>query len=93
MPAKPQRLNRIYIRRRDIAMSLYRRNKELCFRSEDVMRLHWDRQGPRAREWARTMIKRMRNDGVVVSLHADPTNKRVMLYRFTDQALRGWHLA
>lgn len=84
-------LNRIYIRQADIAMSMYKRSKEYGFTTEDVMRLHWDRSGNRALEWARVIIKRMRNDGIVVVLDDSTlSDKRRRLYRFTKEALETW---
>lgn len=88
-------LNRIYVTQEEIARSMYRRRKEDAFTTEDVMRLHWDRQGARAIDWARTIIKRMRAAGIVEAYK--PTKAladgRRVLYRFTPEALAGWGLA
>lgn len=92
------RLNRIYIKDDDLITSLYRRGKEQGFTTEDVMRLHWDRQGEAALEWARLRIKRMRANGAVEAF--DPPedsplagDQRRKLYRVTEAKLRelGWH--
>lgn len=85
---------RIYIRRKHIAESLYRRSKEYLFTSDDVMRLHWDRQGPRAKRWAMRVINDMRRDGQVVRLDAKylSPNKKTAFYRMTNEALREWEI-
>ena len=90
------RLNRIYVKNRDIAESMYRRQKERRFTTEDVMRLHWDRQGKGAKAWARERIKRMRVAGYIESfvpegMPPDGDGRRV-LYRFTEGILKEWNL-
>lgn len=88
------RLNRIYVRQEDIASSLYKRRKERSFTTEDVMRLHWDRQGAKAIAWAREIIKRMLKAGVIESfkpddkMHAVEGDNRRVLYRFTEERLK-----
>lgn len=87
------RLNRIYIRDYELAVSLYRRRKERCFTTEDVMRLHWNRQGAAALAWARLRIVRMREKGIVESfVPDDETDKRRRAYTFTDEQLEEWNL-
>jgi hypothetical protein len=92
------RLNRIYIRHEDIARSLYKRRKELQFTTEDVMRLHWDRQGKRAKDWARKTIKRMRAEGTVEAMKPDSNMQapngdgRCCWYRITETAFKTWNL-
>lgn len=86
--------NRIYIRRKHIAESLYRRSKEYLFTSDDVMRLHFSRHGKRAKRWAMRVINDMRRDGEVVRLDAKylNPNKTVAYYRLTNDALRKWDI-
>lgn len=86
------RLNRIYIRTRDIAESMYKRSKERGFTTEDVMRLHWNRQGHDAIEWARLRVKRLRAQGVIEHVDAELADKRRVLYRFTEAVLQQWGL-
>jgi len=88
-------LNRIYVTREEIARSMYRRRLERGFTTDDLMRLHWDRQGKRAKAWAREMIKRMRADGVIVATAPEEGvegDKRKKLYAFTDEQLAAWGL-
>ena len=91
-------LNRIYIRHQDLARSLFRRRKELGFTSTDVMRCHWNRQGPRARAWAQEKIVRMRKDGIIETCRplegvAPPEgDRRMRWYRFTAAFLREYNL-
>lgn len=97
MARRGPQLNRIYIRHEDIALSLYKRGKELSFGTEDVMRLHWDRQGARAKKWAWHTIKLMREKGRVEALDVDPRNPpqgdgRQSLYRITDEFLKACNL-
>lgn len=90
-------MNRIYVKSEEVAKSMYRRKKERCFTTEDVMRLHWNRQGHDALEWARLRIKRLREDGLVENLTKEEAlahtgDKRRVLYRFTEAALQQWGL-
>jgi len=91
------RLNRIYITNKALTESLYKRSKELCFTTEDVMRLHWERQGARALSWARDRIKRLRKLGVIDTLVPDPRvpydgDHRRVRYRLKEEALKEWGL-
>lgn len=78
---------------------MYKRRKELCFTTEDLMRMHWNRQGQVALAWAREIIKRMLKAGVIEAYKPDPpTNpaekfdRRRRLYRFTEEKLKQWNL-
>lgn len=83
------RLNRIYVTDASLITSLYKRTKERGFTTEDVMRLHWDRQGKRALEWARLRIKRMRAAGYIeVIEEAYEGDKRRKLYGVTVSYLQ-----
>lgn len=86
-------MNRIYIRTRALAESLYRRSKERRFTTEDVMRLHWDRQGASAKAWARERVKRLRAAGMIEAfVDEDEPDKRRVFYTFTEEALKQWGL-
>lgn len=94
-------LNRIYITERMMAESLYKRSKERGFTTEDLMRMHWDRQGKRALAWARERIKRMKKAKVIETIEAtkDPKDndvpegdKRRRYYRFAEEKLIEWNL-
>ena len=94
-------LNRMYITKRMIAESLYKRSKERKFTTEDLMRMHWDRQGYRALAWARERIKRMRRVNIIVTVEPtkDPRandlpdgDKRRRYYTFTEEKLKEWNL-
>ena len=90
------RLNRIYVTQEEIARSMYRRQKERAFTTDDLMRLHWDRQGARAKAWSREIIKRMRKIGRVVTMVPEEGvegDKRRVLYAFTNDTLKQWGLA
>jgi len=99
MPRKREpKVSRIYIRNRAIALSMYKRHKEFQFTTVDLMRMHWDRQGARALNWAACRIKALRRDGLIETLpktaaeHAPRGDTRARWYRFTEEALRQWNL-
>ena len=88
-------LNRVYIKQEEIARSMYRRRKEDGFTTDDLMRLHWDRQGARAKAWAREIIKRMRKQGRIVTVTTEDGvegDRRKVLYAFTPETLKRWGL-
>ncbi len=93
-------LNRIYITERMLAESLYKRSKERSFTTEDVMRVHWERQGSRALAWARERIKRMKKAEVILTIEPkDPRlndvpqgDGRRRFYTFTEAKLVEWNL-
>jgi hypothetical protein len=88
-------LNRIYITQEEIARSMYRRRKEDGFTTDDLMRLHWERQGKRAKAWAREIIKRMRKQGRIVTVASEEGvegDRRKVLYAFTHDVLKQWGL-
>lgn len=92
-----RKLNRIYIRLEDVGISMYKRQKERGFFVEDLMRMHWDRQGTRAIFWARRRIEHMKKIGILVSIPPpDALINRKMrhrrMYCFTDAILKEWNL-
>lgn len=95
--SKEMALNRIYVKQEEIARSMYKRRKERGFDTEDLMRLHWERQGKRAKEWSREIIKRMIRADVVEAFKPDRDqatdgDMRRVMYRFTEETLRKWNL-
>lgn len=102
MPAKgsSKELNRIWIRTEQLARSLYRRRKERCFMTEDVMRLHWERQGARARRWAVQTIYVLRKNGIVRNLTREEYpphfpgeyRRNRVWYSFCEHKLKEWGL-